>query len=199
MRATLLGVGALAVVLAGCSGLSVNSDWDPGVDFSTYSTFAVLDEAPGESGQSSGLDALTRNRVKNAIATTLLGKGMRQVDNPEEADAAVGWQFSSEQKSSYQTVSTGWGGYGWGGYGGYGGWYGRGMGYGGGMSTSTTYETRYDVGTLFIALYDVERREMIFVGQGSKTLSDKQMSPEESQQRINEAVDKILADFPPGG
>jgi hypothetical protein len=88
MRATLLGVGALAVVLSGCSGLSVNSDWDPGVDFSMYSTFAVLDEAPGES---SGLDALTRNRVKNSISTTLVGKGMRQVDNPEEADAAVGW------------------------------------------------------------------------------------------------------------
>jgi len=184
-------------VLSGCSGgLSVNSDWDPGVDFSTYSTFAVLDEPE----ENPGLDALTRNRVKNSIATTLLGKGMRQVDNPEEADAAVGWQFSSEQKTSYQTVSTGWGGYGYGGYGGYGGWYGRGMGYGGyGMSTSQTYETRYDVGTLFVAVYDVERREMIFVGQGSKTLSDKQMSPEESQQRIDDAVAKILADFPPGG
>ena len=66
------------------------------------------------------------------------------------------------------------------------------------MTTSRTTERRYEVGTLMIALVDVERDEMIFVGQGSKTLSSGNLSPEESQKRIDEAVAKVLEDFPPG-
>jgi len=184
----LLGAGVLAVVLSGCgSGLSVTNDWDPGVDFSAFSTFAVLDEATG----GSGIDQLTRNRVRTSIAKTLEGKGMRQVDNADDADAAVGWQFTTEQRSSFQTVSTGWGGYGYG----RGGWYG---GMGMGMSSSTTTERRYDVGSLAIAIFDVKRNEMIFSSTGSKTLSSGNLSPEESQKRIDEAVAKILEEFPPG-
>ena len=185
---SLLGTGALAVVLSGCgSGLSVTNDWDPGVDFSAFSTFAVLDEATG----GSGIDQLIRNRVKASIANTLEGKGMRQVDSADDADAAVGWQFTTEQRSSFQTVSTGWGGYGYG----RGGWYG---GTGMGMSSSTTTERRYDVGSLAIAIFDVKRNEMIFSSTGSKTLSSGNLSPEESQKRIDEAVAKILEEFPPG-
>jgi Domain of unknown function (DUF4136) len=184
----LLGAGALAVVLSGCgSGLSVTNDWDPGVDFSAFSTFAVLDEAT----DGSGIDQLTRNRVKTSIANTLEGKGMRQVDSADDADAAVGWQFTTEQRSSFQTVSTGWGGYGYG----RGGWYG---GMGMGMSSSRTTERRYDVGSLAIAIFDVKRNEMIFSSTGSKTLSSGNLSPEESQKRIDEAVAKILEEFPPG-
>jgi hypothetical protein len=67
-----------------------------------------------------------------------------------------------------------------------------------GMSTSRTTETRYEVGQLVIALFDEERQEMIFTATGSKTLSGGNPSPEESQKRIDEAVAKILEDFPPG-
>jgi hypothetical protein len=39
---TVLGAGAQAAVLSGCGcGVSVQSDWDPGVDFSAFNTFAV--------------------------------------------------------------------------------------------------------------------------------------------------------------
>ncbi len=191
MRAIRLGVlGALALVLSGCaSGISVQSDWDPEADFSAFNTFAVLDEATG----GGGLDQLTQNRVKTSIVSTLQAKGMRQVDSADDADAAVGWQVTTEQRSSCRTVNTGWGNYGWGWN---RGWHGSTMGVG--MTTSRTTETRYEVGTLMIALVDVERDGMIFVGQGSKTLSSGNLSPEESQKRIDEAVTKILEDFPPG-
>ena len=183
-----LGAGALAVTLSGCaSGISVTNDWDPGVDFSAFSSFVVLDEATG----GSGIDQLIQNRIKNSIASTLEGKGMRQVDSADDADAAVGWQVTTEQRSSFQTVTTGWGGYGYG----RGGWYGgRGMG----MSSSRTTERRYDVGSLAIGIFDVKRDEMIFTSTGSKELSSGNLSPEESQKRIDEAVAKILEEFPPG-
>ncbi|MCZ6824522.1 MAG: DUF4136 domain-containing protein [Gemmatimonadetes bacterium] len=184
----LLGAGALAVVLSGCgSGISVTNDWDPGVDFSAYSTFAVLDEATG----GSGIDQLIQNRIKSSIASTLVGKGMRQVDSADDADAAVGWQLTTEQRSSFQTVTTGWGGYGYG----RGGWYG---GAGMGMSSSRTTERRYQVGSLAIGIFDVKRDEMIFTSTGSKELSSGNLSPEESQKRIDEAVALILEEFPPG-
>ncbi len=65
------------------------------------------------------------------------------------------------------------------------------------MTTSRTTEQGYEVGTLIIALFDVEREEMIFTATGSKTLSTGTRTPEESQARVNEVVGEILKDFPP--
>ncbi len=189
MRAERLAMaGILAVALSGCGGgISVTSDWDPGVDFTSFNTFVVMDEASG----GGGLDQLNQNRIKASIASNLQAKGMRQVDNESDADALVGWQLTTDERSSFQTVSTGWGGYGWG----RSGWYG---GSSMGMTTSRTTETRYEVGTLVIAMFDTEREEMMFTATGSKTLSGGNPSPEEQQKRIDEAVAKILEDFPPG-
>ena len=64
------------------------------------------------------------------------------------------------------------------------------------MSSSRTTETRYEVGTLVIALFDVKRDEMIFTSTGSKTLPSGNLSPEESQKNIDEAVAKILEGVP---
>ena len=179
---------ALAITVSACGpGIEVSSDWDPAVDFSAYQTFAVLDEASG------GLhvDQLTDSRIKSAIGSTLEAKGMRQVDNPDNADLAVGWQLTTYQRSSFQTVSDAWGGYGT-----YGcGWSRAGADY----STGTTTETRYEVGTLVIALFDETEDAMIFSSTGSKELATDDVTPEEAQSRINQAVETILKDFPPGG
>ena len=179
--------GALAISVAACGGIDVTTDYDPGIDFTTYETFVVLDEAD-VGGQ---VDRLNDERIKRSLAATLTSRGMRQVQNNSEADAAIGYQFTTEGRVSYQTVNTGWGGYGYG-YG--GGWYGSGMG----VSSSNTTERHYEVGTLIIAIFDTDAEEMIFVSTGSKTLSEKQRSPEEQQARIDEAVQTMLRDFPPG-
>ncbi len=176
----------LALAGAACGGLNVVTDWDPAFDFQAPQTFTVLDEAGGQP-----LDRLNDQRVKNAIATTMEAKGFRQVADTSQADIAVGYQFTTEQKSSYQTVNTGWNSYG---YGGYGGWYRYG---GPSMTTSTTTERRYDVGTLMIAVFDTEQRAMVFTSTGSRELSDSQRSPEEAQRRVDDAVAEILWDFPP--
>ena len=180
--------GALAISVAACGGgIDVTTDYDPGIDFTSYQTFVVLEEADG----GGAVDRLNDERIKRSLAATLTSRGMRQVDTRDEADAAIGYQFTTEGRVSYQTVNTGWGGYGYG-YG--GGWYGSGMG----ISSSSTTERHYEVGTLIIAIFDTDAEEMIFVSTGSKTLSDKQRSPEEMQARIDEAVQTMLRDFPPG-
>jgi len=179
----------LAITVSACApNIDVSSEWDPTVDFSAYQTFVVLDEASG------GLhvDQLTDSRIKSAIGSTLEAKGMRQVDNPDNADFALGWQLTTYEKSTFQTVSSGWDDYG--SYG-CGGWY-RGAAT---NSTSTTTETRYEVGTLAIAVFDEAEDAIIFSSTGSKKLATDDVSAEESQSRINQAVETILRDFPPGG
>lgn len=184
--------GIVAIVLgtttAACGGLNVQTDFDPAVDFGRYTTFAVLDEA-GDATAPGFWDA----RIKTAMARTLTAKGWRQVNSPDDADVAVGYQLTTEERSSFQTVSTGWGGYG---YGGWGGWYDP--YWGGGMGTSTTTEHRYEVGTLIIAMFDVAQKEMVYASTGSKTIDERQQSPEQAQANVNKIVDQMLKDFPPG-
>ena len=167
----------------------MTSDWDPNFDFAQPQTFTVLDETGGDD-----LPDLMDNRVKNALTNAMVARGFREVADTSQADLAIGYQFTSEQRSSYQTVNTGWNSYG---YGGYGGWYR----YGGGpsMTTSRTTETRYDVGRLLIAIFDTEARQMVFTSTGQDELSTAQRTPQEMQQRIDDAVETILRDFPPPG
>lgn len=178
----------LPVAFAACGGgLDVSTDYDPATDFSSYQTFYIHEDPAG----GLQLDQLTQGRIVSAMTTTLSAKGLRQVTDTAQADMAFGWQITTEDKKSYQTVNTGWGGYG---YGGYGGWYGGGMS----MGTSTTTERSYTVGTLLLAAFDVDEKKMVFTGSGTKTINDDNLSPEESQQRINDIVGQILASYPPG-
>ena len=189
MKAVRYAAGvALIAASSACGGISVTSDYDPSFDFSQAETFTVLDETGGDD-----LPALQDQRVKNSLVQFMEEKGFRHVADTTQADIAVGYQFTSDQRSSYQTVNTGWNSYG---YGGYGGWYR----YGGGpsMSTTRTTEHRYEVGALMIAIFDTEARQMVYHSTGTRELSDAQRSPEEMQQRIDYAIEDILIDFPPG-
>lgn len=182
---------AFAATLTACGGgISVNSDYDTAYDFARPQTFFVLDNAGGPLAP-----GLNDARVKQSIAQVMSEKGLRQVNAESDADLAVGYQFTSEQQRSYNTVNTGWSGYG---YGGYGPWYG---GYYGGptMTSSRTTETIYDVGSLLIAVFDTEAESMVYHSTGSKTLEGGSPSPAEMQARIDDAVEQILWDFPRGG
>ena len=178
-------VTVLGATMVACSGMSVRTDFDPQADFSRYKTFFVLEEA-GDATAPGFWDA----RIKSAIARTLTAKGWQQANSPESADVAVGYQLTTEQRSSYQTVSTGWGGYGYG----MGDWYGSRAG---GMATSTTTERRYEVGTLIVAMFDVERKQMVYSSTASGTIDERQQTPEQAQADVNGILDKMLEDFPP--
>ncbi len=183
MRARpMIAISVLALLANGCGpSINVDTDWDPQADFSGIETFTVMDEAQG----GGGLTSFQQSRIKSAIVTTMEAKGLRQVSN--NADVAVGFQAVMDQRSSFQTVNTGWSSHGW-----RGGWGGSSMG----MSTSRTTETRYDVGTLVIAMANSDNN-LIFQSTGSKTL-ESGMGPDEAQGVMDDAVARILRDFPPG-
>jgi hypothetical protein len=184
MKKNLFAAGVLTLVLSACgSGIETNSDWDPTADFSAYQTYAWV-----EGAYTTGLGDLVDTRLQAAVEANLNSKGLRKATRAVDADLGVGFQLTTQERTSLQTVSSGWpGGY-YGGYG-YGGW---------GGGTSTTYATNYTDGSLIIGLFDLESKQMVWQGVGTKTLSESNDSPEERAQKINEAVAKIMEAYPPG-
>lgn len=184
MYKRLFATGAVALVLAACSsGIETNADWDPTADFSTYQQYAWI-----EGAYTSGEGDLVDTRLQAAVEANLNAKGLRKATQAADADLGVGFQFTTQERTTLQTVSSGWpGGY-YGGYG-YGGW---------GGGSSTTYATNYTDGSLIIGLFDLKSKSMVWQGVGTKTLSDSNDSPEERAQRVNDAVAKIMEAYPPG-
>ncbi len=176
---------AATLTLVGCgSGIDTSADWDPSANFSNYQTYAWVQGA-----YTSGAGDLVDSRIQSAIEANLNSKGLRKATSGADADLGVGFQLTTADRTTLQTVSSGWpGGY-------YGGW-----GYGGwGGGSTTTYEQHYTEGSLIIGLFDTDSKSMVWQGVGTKTLDTGDVSPEERQQRITEAVNKIMEDFPPGG
>ncbi len=169
---------SLTLLLAACSGISTSTDYDPAANFSSYGTYAWT------SSEGTSTDDLTSTRIKSAVDATLATKGLSKVDSG--GDLAVGYQVTTADRTTYNTVSTGWGG-------GYGrrGWGGAGMG------MTTTTEQNYTEGTIILAMFDEGTENLVWKGTASAT-EDRGKSPEDRAKSIQGAVDKMLEDFPPG-
>lgn len=184
------GAILLSLVLTACgSGISTNSDFDPSVDFSGFHTYSWLPAGNGmDDGAGVAGNQLIDGRIRTAIESNLNAKGLRKASEGQ-ADISVGYQITAQDRVQYNTVNTGWGG-GYGGY--YGGWGGMGMT----MGSSTTYATNYTDGSMIIAIFENSEKKMIWQGTATKTV-DESLDAHERTQVINEAVSKVMADFPP--
>jgi len=173
MRWKALAIVAIAAAAA-CSTLSTTADYDPKTDFTKFKTFAWHDDQ-------SIKDPLVARRVQSAIETTLAAKGMTRNDANPDLWVAVHGRLS--EQTQIRTYDTGWGyGYGWRGYGGMG------------MTTSTVEQI--PVGTLIVDLVDAQKKELVWRGTGSDTLNP-QRSPEEREKKLQEAIAKMLENYPP--
>lgn len=114
---------------------------------------------------------LNRNRLLQAVEAELAEKGLTKGSDPDLQVKAA----TKESATAYNT-----GGYGW--------------RYGGGMTTIDISE--YVEGTLIISLVDAQKNQLVWQGVGVKSV-DESASAEKREQRIREAVDKILASYPP--
>ena len=182
MRTQVLAILGSALLVGACSGISVSTDYDPSVDFTSYATYTWMDT------EGDDIDNITDSRIRNSVEAGLAAKGLRKVtSNP---DVAVGYQVTTAERRSYNTVNSGWGG-GYGGY--YGGW---GMG---GMTVgmSTTTENVWQEGTLLVGMFDAGTQNLVWTGTATTDL-DGSRSPEERQEIVDSAVTKMLKDYPPG-
>lgn len=164
----------LLFVLGACSSVKVDADYDNKVDFSQYKTYAF---------QKSGIDKveisdLDKKRILRAIDTQMQAKGYAKSETP---DLLVNIFTKERERVDVNQYSAGWG-YGW-------GWGWNPYMWGGRNYVSTSTE-----GTLYIDLIDAKKKELIWQGKGSGYL---EQSREKKEERINEFVSKVLAQFPP--
>jgi hypothetical protein len=171
-----LVITALLFGVTGCSSISTTSDYNPSVNFVSYSTFSIYDGVIKDSELENV--PLAKKRVLEAIKNEMLKKGLT-ISDSSNASLII---FAHGGTSEKMNVTD----YGYG----YGGWWGPNP-YGRNIDVSY-----YTQGSLVIDFVDNVKDELVWRGIGTAALQDKG-TPEERQAFIEEAVAKILDQYPP--
>lgn len=187
-RCRRLLVPLLALLVAGCAyQIRTRHDMDPTVDLASYATYAWISDDPlippksGE-GEVSYVSPIDDQRIRRIVNAQLEGKGYRKAADREVADLIVSYGIGREEKVEiYGTPGS---------YGPRA--YPRGYGYGGWYGGSTVEVSRYTEGTLTLELFDRKTKQALWIGWGSKRVTDS----EDREAVIQTAVEKILAPLP---
>ena len=168
----LLGILAV-VVIAGCgSGISIRQDYDRTVDFRRFRRYSWVEPA-ASTDPAQRVNTIVDRRIKQAVNVNLLSRGMQLVE--EAPDILVAYHTGTQDRIDVSGA-----GYTYGSY-----WGGAGV---------NTYH--YQQGTLILDIIDARTKELVWRGSASKTLDDNP-TPEKIDKTINEAVTKLLKDYPP--
>lgn len=168
----------LAMALAGCARVRVATDYDRSANFGALHTYGWRPGPQQGMGDPRFDSSLLDMRVRAAIDRVLVSKGYAKAIPGTPPDFLVGYHAVVRQKTSVQTINT---------------WYGYRVG-GWGWPQTTVYD--YDEGTLLIDVIDPATMKLLWRGTGTGVV-DPQASPEKRERRINDAVEEILAGFPP--
>jgi uncharacterized protein DUF4136 len=160
-----------AAVTLGCSTMTTSVDYDHTINWSKYSTFQIMEGTKAPS-------SFTQKRIENGITQALQAKGWTPTTN-NPSILVYPHVVLSEQK---QWTTTSMGGFGYRGWG----------GMGGGMATTT--QQNIPIGTLIVDLVDPNTKEMVWRGLAQ----DQVKGNGEDQGTIDEAMQKLFQNFPPG-
>lgn len=181
MKKVIIGLAVLA--LSACSSMKNSWDFDPGVNFTQYKTYAWVVKKTDDAGYH--LDGLMDQRVRDAVNTQLSQKGFTKAD-AASADVLINYLTKVDKKINVDTFNTNFG---------YNPYYGPGWGWGGNMQTQTTVR-EYEVGTLIIDMVDNKTGKLVWRGSVADTIRDKN-TPEERVAIINEAITNVMTNYPP--
>ena len=164
----------LLFVVAACSSIRVNSDYDKQVDFTPYKTYAFhktgIDKAE--------ISDLDKKRILRSIDETMIAKGFSKSETP---DLLISFFTKEREEVNVNQFNAGWG-YGW-------GWGWNPFLWGG-----NTTVTRHSEGTLYIDIIDAKKKELIWQGEGEGVLTK---DTHKKDEMIKEFVTKILELYPP--
>lgn len=164
-------------ILTGCSSsVSVTSDYDPASNFTGYKTFTVHDKAIN----GSVLEAapLIKKRVIQAVESEMRKKGF--VNTWEEKADLVVYMFAGTKDKLHVTD---WG-YNYEGY-----W--KGYPYGRKIDVN-----QYTEASLVLDIVNNKTRDLLWRGIGTGVVHPED-TPEDKTKIVDEAVKKILAQYPP--
>jgi len=159
----------------GCSSITVSSDYDGSTDFSELKTFAWMLNSPKGEFDLGVANPLIRGRIQDAIATELAAKGYMEIIDGA-SDFYVTYHARAQEKIEVQPmpgplIRPAWG-----------------MGY------VDVYQ--YEEGTLIIDLIHAKKQHLIWRGI-AKGAVDWRTSHDQRSKLIDEAIHKVLAQFPP--
>ncbi len=169
--AVVCGALVLCGGLTACSSLQTTADYDRGIDFSRYHTFAF------KSVQDLHNDLMAR-RIESALAEGFAARGLIRDDaNP---DLWVVPHVRMSHETVIYTWDTGWG-YGW--------------RWGGPRLTAATAD-QIPIGTLVVDLVDTRVKELVWRGTATDIL-DPKSTPDERERKLHHAVTEMLKSYPP--
>lgn len=171
---------SFAVLLTGCSSVTVTRDYNVSTDFSRLKTFAWQHEKQPETGNPQIDNDLIDERVRTAVERELRAKGFQMTDKGS-ADFWVSYFIEYKQRISGSSVSFGVGG----------GRYGRysGVGYDTGISD-------YEEGYLTIDILNPADEKNFWRGVGRRRAYESS-NPARITKIVNASVAAILAKYPP--
>ena len=175
----------LLAALSGCSTMQISSDYDASTNFAGLKTYNWIPEPQKVSGDPKIDAPFIERRIRDAVDNQLAAQGYdkRSSDAP---DFLVGYHVALEKKLAVTTMNE---------------YYGVVVGPRWHHSTprwygSETYVYDYDEGSLVLDIIEGGSRKLIWRGFALARV-DTTASAERKTKRINEAVKRILAQFPP--
>lgn len=164
----------LLFILASCSSVTVNSDYDKKVDFAPYKTFA-FHKTGIDKAEVSDLD---KKRILHSIDEVMTSKGFAKNDNP---DLLISFFTKEREQVNVNQFNAGWG-YGWG------------IGWNPYLWGNRSSVSSHTEGTLYIDIIDAKKKELIWQGEGEGVLTK---NVDKKDEKIKQFVSKILEQYPP--
>ena len=153
----------------------VSFDFDKSANFSGFKTFGFKD------GVKSG-NPLVEERIAAAITASLGAKGLARSEGSPDLYVVTHLTFEKQKDISAYSSGMGYGPYAW--------------HWGGGWGTTNVRVTNILIGTLVIDFIDAKKAELVWRGIGVREVK-KQNKPDKIDKNVNEAVTKILRNYPP--
>jgi hypothetical protein len=169
-----IAAAVLCTVVASCSTLQVSHDYDPGADFAALSTYAWA-----EASDDPTRDRLMERRAIEHANRVLAEKGFVLVATGPDFLIAV----HDDVRQKLRVTDLGFDGYAFGPY-----W----SAYG----SRRLDVTEYDEGLLILDVIEPGTQNLIWRGVARRP-TDERATPTERDARVGEAVEALLAPFPP--
>ena len=178
MKAATFFLSLLVIaVFTGCASMKVDTDYDSAASFAAYQTFAWMEKPDEVRDNLTRLGQVTQ-RIETAVERELMADGYQKAS--ATPDFFVVYHTAVETQITGATIDT------WG----YN--YRRPR-----WRTGTVYADvsvdSYQEGTLIIDIVDAEKNELVWRGTAVGAVS----STAQAAKKVDEAVQKILAEFPP--
>ena len=182
MKQIRLLIFTATILLAGCSGVQVNQDYDPATDFNAMTAYGWATATQEKTGDLRIDNPLRDARIRAAVERRLQEQGYVKTTK-KDPTFLVRYQYVLRQKIDSDGSGIGFGI----------GSYGR----HGGIAIGTGNSIReYDEGALVIDFVDAASETLLWRGTGIQRFREYD-DPQKTSRDIDTLVEKILSQFPP--